>query len=218
MSHRLVIFGASGDLTSRKLMSALAQLHEAGQLPPGFSVLGIGRDNWGPHRLREALERYAGDVSLQSRHALVSAVAYRRAEVTDPDQVIAALQPLREPIIAYLALPPRVFLPTLEALAGASLPQGSRVVIEKPFGEDLASAQGLNRLLHQSFPENAVFRIDHFLHLQTVQNVLGLRFANRIVEQVWNREHVERVEIIWDESLTLEGRASYYDRAGRSRT
>ena len=214
MSHRLVIFGASGDLTSRKLMPALAQLHEAGQLPPGFSVLGIARDDWGTHHLREALERYAGDVSLQSRNALVSAVEYRRAEVTDPGQVIAALQPLREPIIAYLALPPRVFLPTLEALSRASLPQGSRVVIEKPFGEDLASAQALNRLLHQSFPENAVFRIDHFLHLQTVQNVLGLRFANRIVEQLWNRDHVERVEIVWDESLTLEGRASYYDRVG----
>jgi len=214
MSHRLVIFGASGDLTSRKLMPALAQLHEVGQLPPGFSVLGIARDDWGTHRLREALERYAGDVSLQSRNALVSAVEYRRAEVTDPGQVIAALQPLREPIIAYLALPPRVFLPTLEALSRASLPQGSRVVIEKPFGEDLASAQALNRLLHQSFPENAVFRIDHFLHLQTVQNVLGLRFANRIVEQLWNRDHVERVEIVWDESLTLEGRASYYDRVG----
>ena len=214
MSHRLVIFGASGDLTSRKLMPALAQLHEVGQLPPGFSVLGIARDDWGTHRLREALERYAGDVSLQSRNALVSAVEYRRAEVTDPGQVIAALQPLREPIIAYLALPPRVFLPTLEALSRASLPQGSRVVIEKPFGEDLASAQALNRLLHQSFPENAVFRIDHFLHLQTVQNVLGLRFANRIFEQLWNRDHVERVEIVWDESLTLEGRASYYDRVG----
>ena len=107
-----------------------------------------------------------------------------------------------------------MFLPTLEALSRASLPQGSRVVIEKPFGEDLASAQALNRLLHQSFPENAVFRIDHFLHLQTVQNVLGLRFANRIVEQLWNRDHVERVEIVWDESLTLEGRASYYDRVG----
>jgi glucose-6-phosphate 1-dehydrogenase len=214
MSYRLVIFGASGDLTSRKLMPALAQLHEVGQLPPGFSVLGIARDDWGTHRLREALERYAGDISLQSRNALVSSVEYRRAEVTDPGQVIAALQPLREPIIAYLALPPRVFLPTLEALAGASLPQGSRVVIEKPFGEDLASAQALNRLLHQSFPENAVFRIDHFLHLQTVQNVLGLRFANRIFEQLWNRDHVERVEIVWDESLTLEGRASYYDRAG----
>jgi glucose-6-phosphate 1-dehydrogenase len=134
--------------------------------------------------------------------------------VTDRGQVIEALKPIREPIIAYLALPPGVFLPTLETLAGASLPQGSRVVIEKPFGEDLASAQALNRLLHQSFPENAVFRIDHFLHLQTVQNVLGLRFANRVVEQLWNRDHIERVEIVWDESLTLEGRAPYYDRAG----
>jgi glucose-6-phosphate 1-dehydrogenase len=213
MSHRLVIFGASGDLTARELMPALARLHEAGQLPSGFSVLGIARDDWGTHRLREALERYAGAVSLQSRNALISSVEYRRAEVTDRSQVVKALQPLREPVIAYLALPPGVFLPTLEALAGASLPPGSRVVIEKPFGEDLASAQALNRLLHQFFPENAVFRIDHFLHLQTVQNVLGLRFANRIFEPLWNRDHVERVEIVWDESLTLEERA-YYDRAG----
>jgi glucose-6-phosphate 1-dehydrogenase len=214
MSHRLVIFGASGDLTARELMPALARLHEVGQLPPGLSVLGVARDDWGTHRLREALERYAGAVSLRSRNALISAVEYRRAEVTDPGQVNEALQPLREPIIAYLALPPAVFLPTLEALVGASLPQGSRIVIEKPFGEDLPSAQVLNRLLHQSFPENAVFRIDHFLHLQTVQNVLGLRFANRIFESLWNRDHVERVEIVWDENLTLEGRASYYDRVG----
>jgi glucose-6-phosphate 1-dehydrogenase len=180
----------------------------------GFSVLGITRDAWGTHRLRETLERYAGDVSLQSRNALLSLVQYRRAEVRDSSQVVEALQPNREPITAYLALPPSVFLPALEALSGASLAEGSRVVIEKPFGEDLASAQALNRLLHQSFPENAVFRIDHFLHLQTVQNVLGLRFANRVFEQLWNRDHVEQVEIVWDESLTLEGRASYYDRVG----
>ena len=214
MSHRLVILGANGDLASRKLMPALARLHQMGKLPLGFSVLGITRDAWGTHRLRETLERYAGDVSLQSRNAFLSSVEYRRAEATDSSQLVEALKPNCEPIIAYLALPPSVFLPTLEALAGASLAKGSRVVIEKPFGEDLASAQALNRLLHQSFPENAVFRIDHFLHLQTVQNVLGLRFANRIFEQLWNRDHVERVEIVWDESLTLEGRASYYDGVG----
>lgn len=109
MSHRLVIFGASGDLTSRELMPALARLHEAGQLPPGFSVLGIARDEWGTDRLREVLERYAGDISLQSRNALVSLVEYRRAEATDCGQVIEALQPIHQPIIAYLALPPRVF-------------------------------------------------------------------------------------------------------------
>ena len=214
MSHRLVIFGANGDLASRKLMPALARLQQMGKLPSGFSVLGITRDAWGTHRLRETLERHAGDVSLQSRNALLSLVEYRRAEATDSSQLVEALKPNREPIIAYLALPPSVFLPTLEALAGASLAEGSRVVIEKPFGEDLASAQALNRLVHQSFPENAVFRIDHFLHLQTVQNVLGLRFANRVFEQLWNRDHVEQVEIVWDESLTLEGRASYYDGVG----
>ena len=214
MSHRLVIFGANGDLTSRKLMPALARLQQMGKLPSGFSVLGITRDAWGTHRLRETLERHAGDVSLQSRNALLSLVEYRRAEATDSSQLVEALKPNREPIIAYLALPPSVFLPTLEALAGASLAEGSRVVIEKPFGEDLASAQALNRLVHQSFPENAVFRIDHFLHLQTVQNILGLRFANRVFEQLWNRDHVEQVEIVWDESLTLEGRASYYDGVG----
>ena len=214
MSHRLVIFGANGDLASRKLMPALARLQQMGKLPSGFSVLGITRDAWGTHRLRETLERHAGDVSLQSRNALLSLVEYRRAEATDSSQVAEALKPNCEPIIAYLALPPSVFLPTLEALAGASLAEGSRVVIEKPFGEDLASAQALNRLVHQSFPENAVFRIDHFLHLQTVQNVLGLRFANRVFEQLWNRDHVEQVEIVWDESLTLEGRASYYDGVG----
>ena len=214
MSHRLVIFGANGDLASRKLMPALARLQQMGKLPSGFSVLGITRDAWGTHRLRETLERHAGDVSLQSRNALLSLVEYRRAEATDSSQLVEALKPNREPIIAYLALPPSVFRPTLEALAGASLAEGSRVVIEKPFGEDLASAQALNRLVHQSFPENAVFRIDHFLHLQTVQNVLGLRFANRVFEQLWNRDHVEQVEIVWDESLTLEGRASYYDGVG----
>jgi glucose-6-phosphate 1-dehydrogenase len=214
MSHRLVIFGANGDLASRKLMPALARLQQMGKLPSGFSVLGITRDAWGTHRLRETLERHAGDVSLQSRNALLSLVEYRRAEATDCSQLVEALKPNREPIIAYLALPPSVFLPTLEALAGASLAEGSRIVIEKPFGEDLASAQALNRLVHQSFPENAVFRIDHFLHLQTVQNVLGLRFANRVFEQLWNRDHVEQVEIVWDESLTLEGRASYYDGVG----
>ena len=214
MTHRLVIFGANGDLASRKLMPALARLQQMGKLPSGFSVLGITRDAWGTHRLRETLERHAGDVSLQSRNALLSLVEYRRAEATDSSQLVEALKPNREPIIAYLALPPSVFRPTLEALAGASLAEGSRVVIEKPFGEDLASAQALNRLVHQSFPENAVFRIDHFLHLQTVQNVLGLRFANRVFEQLWNRDHVEQVEIVWDESLTLEGRASYYDGVG----
>ncbi len=102
----------------------------------------------------------------------------------------------------------------IEALKTAALPEGSKVVVEKPFGEGLESARELNRLLRETFPEEDVFRVDHFLGFQTVQNVLGLRFTNRVFEPLWNREHVDRIEIIWDETLTLEERAGYYDPAG----
>ena len=110
-----------------------------------------------------------------------------------------------------------MFPAAIAAIADAQLPEGSAIVIEKPFGHDLASAQALNALLATAAPESAIHRVDHFLEKQTVQNVLGLRFANRIFEPIWNREHIEKVEIIWDETLALEGRASYYDRAGALR-
>ena len=110
-----------------------------------------------------------------------------------------------------------MFAPAIESLAAIDLSQDSRLVVEKPFGTDLASAQALNRLLHQHFPEEAVFRLDHFLGKQTVQNVLGVRFANRLFEPVWNREHVAGVDIVWDETVALEGRAGYYDHTGALR-
>jgi glucose-6-phosphate 1-dehydrogenase len=218
MSHRLVIFGASGDLMARKLMPALAHLQEAGRLPPALAVLGVARRDWDTaafrRQLRTELERHAGEVGAPARDALLTSTEYLQANPTDSRQVAAALGRGREPVVAYLALPPQIFAPVIEALARVGLPDGSRVVVEKPFGEDLASAQALNRLLHRSFPEHAIFRTDHFLHKQTVLNVLGLRFANRAFEYLWDRGHVERVEITWDETLTLEGRASYYDRTG----
>jgi glucose-6-phosphate 1-dehydrogenase len=114
----------------------------------------------------------------------------------------------------YLALPPAVFAPTVAALDEIGLAEGSRIVLEKPFGEDLEDARELNAVLHRSFPEEAVHRVDHFLGMQTVQNLLALRFANRIFEPVWNCHHVERVDIVWDETLTLEGRAGYFDGTG----
>ncbi|MDQ3978403.1 MAG: glucose-6-phosphate dehydrogenase, partial [Actinomycetota bacterium] len=119
--------------------------------------------------------------------------------------------------VGYLALPPSVFAPAIEGLAGIGLCGGSRIVIEKPFGTDLASARALNRLLHRHFPEEAVFRIDHFLGKQTVQNILGVRFANRLFEPAWNREHIAAVDIVWDETVALEGRAGYYDHTGALR-
>jgi glucose-6-phosphate 1-dehydrogenase len=102
----------------------------------------------------------------------------------------------------------------IRAVHAARPTEGSRILIEKPFGEDLASAKRLNGLLHENFAEEAVYRIDHFLHRQTFQNVLGLRFANRVFEPLWHRDHIERVEIRWDETVALEGRAGYYDQAG----
>jgi glucose-6-phosphate 1-dehydrogenase len=141
-------------------------------------------------------------------------LTYRQADVTAGHHIASAIDAARGPLVAYLALPPAVFSPTIEALAAVGLPAGSRVVIEKPFGDNLAAARALNQLVHQEFPESAVFRIDHFLGKQTVQNLLGLRFANRVFEPIWNSYHIDQVEIIWDETLALEGRATYYDATG----
>ena len=218
---RIVIFGATGDLTVRYLIPALAKLYEAGRLPDGIKVIGVDRREWkndenGFRRLvLDSLERHAGGVPASARARLVTEVIeYRRADVNDAESVVSALEPLAEPILAYLALPPSVFAPTLEALKKAGLPEGSRVAIEKPFGADLESARGLNRLLHEFLPEEDIYRIDHFLAWQPFPTIMGLRFANGILEPLWDRNYIERVEIIWEETLALEGRAGYFDHAG----
>ena len=218
--RKFVIFGASGDLTSRYLLPALARLLECGQLPADLSIEGIARSDWSQEEyrehVREKFAQSATDVAPESRDALLSRLGYAKGDVTDPDS-LRPLLPTDEPIVAYLALPPALFAPTIKALAAAGLADGSRIVVEKPFGEDLESARELNRLIGRSFRESVVFRLDHFLGKQTVQNVLGLRFANRIFEPIWNRNHVERVDIVWDETIALEDRAGYYDATGAAR-
>jgi glucose-6-phosphate 1-dehydrogenase len=119
-----------------------------------------------------------------------------------------------EPVAAYLALPPSVFPGAVTALHRAGAAADSIVVLEKPFGEDLGEAIALNRLLSGLYPEQAIFRVDHFLAMTTVQNILGTRLANRIIEPIWNSAHISRVDIVWDETLALEGRAGYYDGVG----
>jgi glucose-6-phosphate 1-dehydrogenase len=217
MIDRLVIFGATGDLTARFLLPGLAALHAAGLLGEGFTVTGAARDDWDEERFRTwaaaQLGRHAPELPAASRQAVAASAAYRQADVCDPESVAAAVAGAG-PVAAYLALPPGVFPSAVSALRAVGLPAGSRIVLEKPFGEDLASAASLNRLLAETMSEREVFRVDHFLAMTTVQNVLGFRLANRMLEPIWNSSHIAEVDIVWEESLALEGRATYYDGVG----
>ena len=221
MIRHFLLFGASGDLTVRYLLPALTALHAAGLLPPDFRLLGLARDPWTAEDFRQYLianmSRTDAQVNVPSYHAVVSGADYHHTDVTDPRELARSLHALTVPAVIYLALPPSLFRPTLQALAKRRLPQGSKIVVEKPFGNDLTSAQALNRLLHESFREEDVFRLDHFLGMPAVQNLPTLRFANPIFERLWNAEHIQRVEIVWDETLTAAGRASFYDVTGALR-
>ena len=215
---RLVLFGATGDLAARYLFPALAALAEDGELPEPFFVTGVGSKERPDDEFRQTVERALEDAGASDdvRRRIVGQVQYAGADVTDAAAVKEALGacPGNGPLIAYLALPPSTYASALTALAEAGLPEGSRVVIEKPFGEGLQSARELNELLADRFDERRVFRVDHFIAKTTIQNVLGLRFANRVFEPIWSNQHIERVEIVFDETLALEGRAKYYDDAG----
>lgn len=219
LSH-MVIFGGAGDLTARLLLPALAHLRGEDMLPEDLRITGVDREDWDVDRYRAhvagALDAHS-DAGDEADRWLCERVDYTKADVTDGDSVSAALSDVDGPIVAYLALPPGLFEPTLGALAEAGLADGSVVAIEKPFGTDLESARTLNRLLARRFGDVTVFRNDHFLHSQTVQNIAGVRFANRMFEPLWNAGDIASVEITWDETLALEGRAGYYDKAGALR-
>ena len=212
---RIAILGITGDLARRYLIPGLARLEEAGQLPPDMEIVGIGRAEIDTDELRRGLRPWVVEGSAQGADVL-DRIRYHRAEVDDAT-ALAEVVRADGPVLVYLALPPSLFESVVGAVHAARPTEGSRILIEKPFGEDLASAKRLNGLLHETFDEEAVYRIDHFLHGQTVQNVLGLRFANRVFEPLWHRDHIDRVEIHWDETVALEGRAGYYDQAGALR-
>jgi glucose-6-phosphate 1-dehydrogenase len=214
---RLVIFGGTGDLTGRYLLPGLAALRAGGHLSQTFELVGASREDWDDERFRGWaagwLQREAEGVDASETAALVRSSRYQRLDLADPASVAACLAG-EGPVAVYLALPPAVFSTAVSALHRAGLPADSQVVLEKPFGEDLDSARALNRLLAELVDERHVFRVDHFLAMTTVRNVLGIRLANRVLEPIWNSAHIDEVEIIWEESLALEGRAGYYDHVG----
>ncbi|UGS38155.1 glucose-6-phosphate dehydrogenase [Capillimicrobium parvum] len=217
MVERIVLFGAAGDLASRLLLPAIAQLAEAGQLPRGLTILGSDRTEWSVADFRDhiagGLEEHA-TVAPATRDAVVAMLDFRPADVTQPVDVAAVIGGDHPDTLVYLALPPELFSSVLPALAASGLGASDAVAIEKPFGTDLASAHELNELLRVQLPKPMIFRIDHFLSDELVRRIIVLRFLNRVFEPVLNAGHVERVDISWLESLTLEGRAAYYDGTG----
>ncbi|MCY2990631.1 MAG: glucose-6-phosphate dehydrogenase [Planctomycetota bacterium] len=230
MTQTIVIFGASGDLTSRKLIPALYSLHQKKRLAPDTRIVGFARTEFSHEawrqRLAESTSRFVGekfDASIWD--ALAPRIFYSPGSV-DSAEDFQALRRLLQEIegdeaaarMYYLAMAPQFYGTAVAHLGAAGLAgetHGSRrIVVEKPFGTDLASARQVNRQIHEVFAENQVYRIDHYLGKETVQNVLVLRFANTIFEPVWNRNYIEHVEITAAEALTVGHRAGYYDTAG----
>jgi glucose-6-phosphate 1-dehydrogenase len=217
-----VLFGATGDLARKKLFPALYRL-AAKQL--GVPVVGVAVSDWDDARLRayatEAVQAAEGQVDGPALKELAGGLAMVSGDYRDPATFAALARRLAEAGAArpvyYLAIPPGLFPVVVQGLAQGGLSQGARVVVEKPFGRDLASARELNRVLHQVFPERSIFRIDHYLGKEPVENLLVFRFANAFLEPVWNRRYVASVQVTMAETFGVEGRGGFYDGVGAIR-
>lgn len=229
----LVIFGASGDLTRRKLLPAVYNLSRGNRLPARFAVIGVARspldDDSFREQFRESLREFVGAGAIQEEVAvsLAARIFYVRGELDDPglyERITTRLNAIDgvEGVLYYLAVPPSVYGTVAERLGTAGLARPGeegwrRVIVEKPFGTDLDTARHLNRVIHQHFEEKQVFRIDHYLGKETVQNLLVFRFANGMFEPVWNRRYIDHVQITAAETVGVERRAAYYEGAGALR-
>jgi glucose-6-phosphate 1-dehydrogenase len=211
-SATLLILGADGDLTKRLLLPGLATLLAAHDME--VEVIGSGLRELDEAAWRELVAGAVESMPEPGRARLLGSTRYLRADATDAAELAGLLDACATVPIVYFALPPAVTARVCVALDRIDTPEGMRLALEKPFGTDRASARELNALLTRIVPERQVYRIDHFLGRATVLNILGTRFANRLIEPVWNRRSIERVEIVYDETLGLEGRAGYYDGAG----
>ena len=208
----LVIFGAGGDLASRLLLPALGQLLTR-EPSRAVRIVGADREDWTDADLEAVVTRAFASMDAEEAASRVD-VTFVRADITDAEDLRTLLQGCTGQVALYFAVPPSVAEAAIEALTPEMLPAGTMLVMEKPFGTDEASARALNRTLTALVPEHQIYRVDHFLGRSTTLNLLGARFANRILEPLWSAESIESVDIVYDEVLALEGRAGYYDAAG----
>jgi glucose-6-phosphate 1-dehydrogenase len=228
----LVIFGASGDLAHRKLLPALYALMVRRLLPPRFAIVGVARTDGDDETYRadmkDAVQKYARDEFREDIwNELAENMHYVATDFSDEGgeerlerlvEKLDAEQELGGNRVYYLAVPPVAFPTIVEALGTRKSAKGwTRLIVEKPFGHDLASARELNTMLMRHFAEEEIFRIDHYLGKETVQNMLALRFANGIFEPIWNRQFIDHVQITVAESIGIEGRAAFYESAGAIR-
>ncbi|GAB3269139.1 glucose-6-phosphate dehydrogenase [Microbacterium sp. MEC084] len=234
----LVIFGVTGDLSRKKLMPAVYDLANRGLLPPGFALVGFARRDWEDQDfaqvVQDAVKQYARtEYREETWQQLAAGIRFVQGEFDDPE----AFRRLRETVdrldvergtmgnhAFYLSIPPKAFPVVAQQLLDSGLVDDKpdddrwrRVVIEKPFGHDLASARELNDALEAAFPADSIFRIDHYLGKETVQNILAMRFANELYEPIWNRNHIDHVQITMAEDIGVGGRAGYYDGVGAAR-